>query len=460
MKLPLIIQGGMGAWVSGYKLAQAVSMHKKCMGTISGIALDRILAWYLQNGDPGGHFLRALNNFPFPEISERVINRWYCKNNVVEHKRVPKLSLNPSVDFIDLTICGNFVAVWLAKEQHNNPVSINYLEKIQVPLIYSFVGVIMAGVDYITMGAGIPDQIPELIRSFIEGEEVKYNIDIQGSKKKYVLKFNPKEYFGCRLLPKLFKPNFLPIISSNLLANILVRRFREKPFGFVVELPCAGGHNAPPRSYKSGEYIYGEKDLVNFEKLNELDIPYWLAGGFASPEKIAYAKSLGAQGVQVGSIFALCDESEIEQKYKDILRRNGYNNNQVIITSSYSPTNYPFKIAELDNTLSDSVIYENEIRQCDKGFLVSFYIDDKGHIHSRCSAEPIDSYLKKGGKIDDITNVRCLCNGLLSTVGKGDIDRHAIITLGDDLSFLKHLMSCAEDSYSVDDVIKYLSKNN
>ncbi|KKP89102.1 MAG: 2-nitropropane dioxygenase, NPD [Berkelbacteria bacterium GW2011_GWA2_35_9] len=459
MKQPLIIQGGMGAWVSGYKLAQAVSIHEQCMGTISGIALDRILAWYLQNGDPGGHFLRALNNFPFPEISERVIRKWYCEKGTSDHKKVPKLSLNPSTDFVDLTICGNYAVVWLAKQGHSNPVSINYLEKIQVPLIYSLIGAILAGIDCITMGAGIPDQIPELIRSIIEGEEVKYNINIQGSKDKYWLRFNPKEYFGGQL-SDLFYPKFLPIISSNLLANILVRTFKEKPFGFVVELPCAGGHNAPPRGYKGGEFIYGEKDIVNFEKLNDLDIPYWLAGGFASPEKIAYAISLGASGVQIGSIFALCNESEIDQNLKKILLRNGYNNIQTIITSDFSPTGYPFKVAEVINTLSERCVFENDTRKCDKGYLVTYYRDQDGNINSRCPAEPLSVYLKKGGKIEDTQDKRCLCNGLLKTVGKGDDGRHAIITLGDDLSFLKHLMNNAEDSYSVSDVIKYLLKQN
>ena len=51
-KYPIIIQGGMGAGVSNWQLAQAVSRTGQ-LGVVSGTALDQILIRRLQDGDPG-----------------------------------------------------------------------------------------------------------------------------------------------------------------------------------------------------------------------------------------------------------------------------------------------------------------------------------------------------------------------------------------------------------------------
>jgi NAD(P)H-dependent flavin oxidoreductase YrpB (nitropropane dioxygenase family) len=56
---PKIIQGGMGMFVSGPKLARAVAMSGE-QGTLSGVCLEKALARKLQTGDPGGHLRRAL----------------------------------------------------------------------------------------------------------------------------------------------------------------------------------------------------------------------------------------------------------------------------------------------------------------------------------------------------------------------------------------------------------------
>src|SRR5512143_1768346 len=74
--LPTIIQGGMGAAVSNWRLAQAVSRLGQ-LGVVSGTALDLIFARRLQDGDPGGHMRRALERFPIPEIADRVWGRYY-----------------------------------------------------------------------------------------------------------------------------------------------------------------------------------------------------------------------------------------------------------------------------------------------------------------------------------------------------------------------------------------------
>ncbi|MFX4805988.1 hypothetical protein ABTB42_20590, partial [Acinetobacter baumannii] len=72
-------------------------------------------------------------------------------------------SLDPGRPLLELTVVANFVEVWLAKQGHNSPIGINLLEKIQVPTVPSLFGAMLAGVDYVLMGAGIPRQIPGVL---------------------------------------------------------------------------------------------------------------------------------------------------------------------------------------------------------------------------------------------------------------------------------------------------------
>ena len=76
MRLPRIIQGGMGVGISNWRLARAVSRLGQ-LGVVSGTALDQILARRLQDGDPGGWMRRGLARFPAPELAARVWDTYY-----------------------------------------------------------------------------------------------------------------------------------------------------------------------------------------------------------------------------------------------------------------------------------------------------------------------------------------------------------------------------------------------
>src|SRR6266513_6453736 len=73
---PVLIQGGMGAAVSDWRLARAVSLTGQ-LGVVSSTALDTILARRLQDGDPDGHMRRGLAMFPYPEIAQRILDKHY-----------------------------------------------------------------------------------------------------------------------------------------------------------------------------------------------------------------------------------------------------------------------------------------------------------------------------------------------------------------------------------------------
>ena len=266
------------------------------------------------------------------------------------------------------------------------------------------------------------------------------------------MNFDPKKFFGAKL-PPMEKPKFLPIISSNFLATFLTAKLPQGSiYGFVVEEPTAGGHNAPPRNKIS----YGEKDYVNYKQLTEMGLPFWIGGSYASPEKLKWALSVGAKGIQAGSIFALCEESGMDPKIRQEVRRLGFNNELKVETNMRaSPTGFPFKVADLPGSLSEESIYEERLRICNKGGLVSLYERENGSIGYRCPAEPVSKFVKKGGTVADVQNRACLCNGLFSTAGM-NFGEPPVVTIGDDLSFLKKLMANEADSYSAKDAIKYL----
>ncbi len=463
--LPKIIQGGMGVNISSWSLARAVSMLGE-RGTVSGVALQRLIPRILQKGDPGEHIRRALSHFPFPEIAEKIVKMYFVKDGIPKgapFKAVPVFTINPSHLLISLTVCASYAIVWLAKENNPNPISINYLEKIAMPHVYALTGAMLADVDYITMGAGLPFQIPAVLDSIETGKETSYRLPVIGATiTSHTMTFDPKAFFG-RPLPPLRKPGFVPIVSSNSLAGIFMKKLSPGSIhGFVVEEPTAGGHNAPPRrpilnEKGEPEPIYGEKDVVDYPAMAELGLPFWIGGSYASPEKLKWALSVGAAGIQAGSIFALSEESGMSPAIRKEIRKRGFERTLAVKTDMrISPTGFPFKVVDLDGTISDPEVYNARERICDQGELVSLYERPDGKIGSRCASEPIDKYVAKGGNAADCVGRGCLCNGLITTAGLGDEEEPPVVTLGDDVAFLPYLMKDSESSYTVADALKYL----
>jgi nitronate monooxygenase len=465
-----IIQGGMGVGVSGWKLAKA-SACAGAVGTVSGTAVANLLANELQKGDKDGNFRRALASFAFPKIAQEVLDAYYVPGGIEKKKKqkeIPIWSFKPARILIALTICANYAFVWLAKEGHKNPIFVNYLEKIQMPHIYSILGAILANVDGVVMGAGIPANIPKVIDDILAGNIVAYPIFVKNHPLKSVLlKFDPIEFFGEKM-PEMIRPVFLPIVSSNVLAEKLLKMCAEKIDGFIVETDTAGGHNAPPRGVlqldKDGQPIYGERDKINFEKFQILGVPFWLAGSFASPEGLAKARELGASGIQAGTIFAFAEESGIEFDLKQraiMVIRNGLAS--VFTSPTASPTGFPFKILDLMGTLIEKSLYTSRKRVCSLGYLrEAVWLDEK--IVFRCPAEPVADYIHKGGCVADTIDCMCVCAGLCATVDarEGEIP---LVTAGDDLSgVLECIMANYHPfrvwavKYTALDAVQYISR--
>ncbi len=466
--LPVIIQGGMGIGVSSWPLARAVALQGQ-MGVVSGTALDNLLIRRLQDGDLGGHIRRAMEQFPSSEVVSETLRRFFKPEGRTEDEPYALLPMyRQAVDTFrnQLTVLSNFVEVWLAKEGHEGAVGINFLSKVQMPTLPSLYGAMLAGVDFVLMGAGIPREIPGALDALAGHEPTSIRFEVQESSggQEERLHFDPREALP-QEQPALKRPGFLPIIASNSLATMLARKANGRVDGFVVEGYHAGGHNAPPRGGRSynerGEPIYGERDRVDLGKLAGLGLPFWVAGGTGRPGQLKEAREAGAVGIQVGTLFAYCRESGLVEGLKRAvleLCRSG--EADVFTGDRTSPTGFPFKTVELDASLTCKETYESRKRVCDLGYLRMPYRMEDGRIGYRCPAEPVRTYLKKGGSEEDTKGRKCLCNALLANIGhaqprgKGE-EEAPLLTSGDDLMSLGAFLK-GRDSYTAKDVIDYL----
>ncbi len=459
----------MGVAVSDWRLAKDVSSAGQ-LGVVSGTALDLVLVRRLQCGDPGGHMRRAMAAFPWPAIADGVLEKYFIEGGKAKDARFkskPMGSLVPSRHLEDLLVLGNFVEVWLAKENNRGVVGINFLEKIQAPTLPSIYGAMLAGVDYVLVGAGIPKAIPAILDGLAAGQPVKMRVDeskaVPGDATH--LHFDPAAYCGATP-PEIPRPFFLAIVSSHVLASILVRKEDSRVDGFIVEAPTAGGHNAPPRTNiglnELGEPLYGERDLPDFEVFRKIGRPFWLAGSRAFPSQVREALEMGATGVQLGTAFAYCEESGLAPALKErVLQASRERRAKVYTDPVASPTGFPFKVVQLEGTLSDETVYEQRERVCDLGYLRTAYVDPEGKKGWRCASEPIKDYLRKGGDIADTVGRKCLCNALMANVDLGQIKRSGapepvMVTSGDDVAEVARFLVDGAKSYTARDVISLM----
>jgi len=459
----------MGAGVSDWRLARAVSQTGQ-LGVVSGTALACILARRLQMGDADGAMRRALEHFPIPTVAARVLANYFVPDGKAAgepYKATPMPCLEPGPDLVALTVAANFVEVFLAKEGHDGEVGINFLEKIQFPTLPSIFGAMLAGVDYVLMGAGIPRSIPGVLDRLAKGEPVELKIDVEGVQpgEEFRVTFEPAAFCGGPA-PALRRPHFLGIVASATLAITLARKSNGVVDGFVVEGETAGGHNAPPRGAMqlnaAGEPIYGPRDVPDLNKIRELGLPFWLAGSYGSPEKLVEAQALGAAGVQVGTAFAFCEESGIRPDLKkQVIQLSREGRARVFTDPLASPTGFPFKVVQLEGTASDARAAAERIRRCDLGYLRHAYRKADGPVGYRCPAEPVEDYVRKGGAASETVGRQCVCNGLTATIGLAQVGTEngtdlPLVTAGNDVAEVAKFVRPGRDTYTAAEVVRHL----
>lgn len=486
MDHPRIIQGGMGAGVSDWRLAAAVA-REGAMGVVSGTALDVILARRLQQGDLDGHMRRGLEAFPDQAVAARILDRYFHPQGTSEFHRFKATPMGTlleesestgvlSPEHQELLVVANFVEIYLAKEGHRGLVGVNYLEKIQLSNPASIYGAMLAGVDYVLMGAGIPLEIPGLLDQYARGEAGSITLTVEGVPREELisLSFDPAAVLASPPTT-LKRPAFLAIVSSNVLAKTMVSRASGVVDGIVVEDHTAGGHNAPPRGTlqlnAEGEPIYGDKDRVDAARMVELKVPFWLAGSRSDSGAVETSRRTGAQGVQVGTLFAFCRESaflpELKRRFLQMVEAGKM---RIFTHPEASPTGYPIKIARLEDTVGEDAEFFRRPRVCNLGLLRHIYRkNDAGQellpssrLGYRCPAEPVAAWVGKGGSKEEARNARCLCNSLLAAVGlameyAGGYLERPLLVPGEYLESLRVLIKKVGLDYTAADVIRFLS---
>lgn len=470
---PRVVQGGMGAGVSGWRLARAVAREGQ-LGVVAGTALDVILARRLALGDPGGDMRRALRSFPVRGLSQRILDRFYVEGGKPEgapFRALPRLDADTSREREALIVAANFVEVFLAREGHGGPVGVNYLEKIQLPTLPSLFGAMLAGVGTVFMGAGIPRAIPGVLDDLAALRSTSLPLQVEGGGEHRV-SFDPRAFLGdVRVQPR--RPRFVAIVSSPSVAAVLARKASGTVDGFVLETHAAGGHNAPPRGALKldarGDPIYGVRDEADTAGMARLGQPFWIAGGRAGSDRLREALELGAAGIQVGSAFAFCRESGLDSDLRRrALERILAGEASVRTDPRASPTGFPFKVFEMPGTLSEASVHRARRRRCDLGYLRHAFVraaapGRAASLGWRCPGEPEAVYLRSGGRPEDLAGRKCVCNGLLANIGLGQVgsDGQAevpLLTAGTELAVVERLGRSLGLDYTARDVLDFVTE--
>jgi NAD(P)H-dependent flavin oxidoreductase YrpB (nitropropane dioxygenase family) len=364
----------------------------------------------------------------------------------------------------DFSVLSAFVEVTLAKEGHGGQVGINLLTKIQMGNLAFLYGALLAGVDYVIMGAGIPREIPGALDALSQHRPAQLRLELEDAApgQAEYLRFDPAAHWQGATPPPLVRPRFLPIVASNLLATMLVKKATGRIDGFIIEGPTAGGHNAPPRdrgvSAETGEPLYGPRDVVDLEQIGKLGLPFWVAGSAGRPERLKEALAAGAAGIQVGTLFAYADESGLTDEIRGAVIDSVLRGTIRIRTEARaSPTGFPFKLVSYDGDPAEGV---ERKRICDLGYLRSAYGRGEKGLGYRCASEPEEQFIAKGGAPDELPGRKCLCNALLSTIGLGQLREEGLVeppllTSGDEVVLLAAFLN-GRTHYAAADAVRYL----
>ncbi|MEZ6080571.1 MAG: hypothetical protein R3C56_34330 [Pirellulaceae bacterium] len=232
-------------------------------------------------------------------MAQRIIDRYYVEGGMdCDASHAPDHGIvtpRPSQAEVELVVVANFVEVTLAKEGHTGRIGINYLEKIQTPTLPSLYGAMLAGVDYVLMGAA--SLVPSQAFWTVCGKVCRSSYPCTSSARvmtEFVSRFDPLSFGG---------GDIPPVESSKVSGDCCVddpgdhvgTQIKRTRRWIYHRGPTAGGHNAPPRGKlplnERGEPVYGPRDAVDMAAIAELGLPFWLAGSMDHPKKSAMRSS-------------------------------------------------------------------------------------------------------------------------------------------------------------------------
>ncbi|MGO8671444.1 MAG: nitronate monooxygenase [Capsulimonadaceae bacterium] len=429
---PRLIQAGMGVRISGAKLAN-VTARLGAVGVVSSVGLRHIVGEEVRRGDPEA--IAIAQTFPLPRYVEDLMA--FAPGGRMHKTPLPMDCPNPAKAELPRrlsAICA-YIEVMRAKQGHRGMVGINVMWKCALTVLPSLYGAMLAGVDALLCGAGVPMDLPDIVARMEHGEDMDY-VPLHGTETSARLKISDDQSMD--LITRHRRPMLIPILSNyafpKRIVDIWERQYGLAPDAFVLENHRAGGHNAPPRNRKE----FGEADELTgyFYKVRDLGIPVYVAGSGSTHEEMEAWINEGAYGLQVGSRFALCTDSGMSPDLREqVVDYNRELMTDVRTANRLSSTGYPFKYVPLAGTLSDRDVYEKRKRICDHGYLQHslFTPQEDGTVKETyiCPAMPEAQFAKLGGKVEDTPGIMCLCNALLATAGLAKPGEPPLVTLGE-----------------------------
>ncbi len=432
--MPRLIQAGMGIHVSSAHLANRAS-RLGALGVVSGAALRHVIIEDIRAGD--AESIAVARTFPvrryvdellaFAPGGARHTHAVPIDTPDSERGRLPKR----------LSVMAAYVEVLRARRGHRGKIGINVMWKCTLTALPTIYGAMLAGVDALLCGAGVPMELPDIVRRMRAGEDLEY-LPLTGTGTHVRLKIS--EDGTAPLLSSMPVPRMIPILSNYAFSKRIVDNWAKehatRPFAFVLEHHEAGGHNAPPRNKSE----FTEQDDIDryFDKVKALGVPIYVAGAFAeggSGRDLESWIARGAYGIQVGSRFALCSDSGMRADLRErIIAANAQATLHVTTSPAMSPTGYPLKVVPLPGTVSDPATYAVRERICNRLYLAQSHFEtgaDGAVIETYvCPAMPQEQYVRLGGDATDTAGRVCLCNGLLSTAGYYSDIEAPLLTLG------------------------------
>jgi nitronate monooxygenase len=248
-----IIQGGMGIGISAHRLAGTVA-KEGAIGTIASVELRRL----------------------HPDIMERTRN---CR----DHATLAESNLEALDREIrsarDICKAAGFLAVNVMRALPH------YADQVRQACI--------SGANAIIMGAGLPFDLPDLVRGF---EEVA----------------------------------LIPILSEERGVRAVLKKWMRKdrlPDAIVIEHPrYAGGHLGSPRieeisnpKFDFSHVLEAVRGVFKELGIKANRIPLIPAGGINSLLNLKNLFNLGASGAQIGTPFAVTEEGDAHPNFKRVL---------------------------------------------------------------------------------------------------------------------------------------------
>ncbi len=118
-----------------------------------------------------------------------------------------------------------------------------------------------------------------------------------------------------------------PIVSSakalRLICTSWKKRYQRMPDFVVIEGAKAGGHlgfkedELEQKTYVSNDTIL--KEVLDYLDSQQVTLPVFVAGGIYDSTDIEHVKSLGAQGVQMGTRFIATHECDAHDNFKKMV---------------------------------------------------------------------------------------------------------------------------------------------